>query len=371
MIVNSGRILANILLASTVAMQEPPLSEPARDTVTLAETEVLQRIAFGSCHDQRIPKITLPLLRKSHDVWDAIREERPDLMVLLGDNIYAKTEDPKVMQAEYEKLDSDPGFRRFRSGVPILATWDDNDYGFSDVGAEYRSKTQSQAIFLNFFGVPRSSPRWSREGIYDAVVYGKPGARTQIILLDTRYFRGPLVKRGADEPPPPPTRSGPYVPTSDTTATILGEAQWRWFADQIRVPAELRIIASSIQVISEEHGYEKWSNFPHERQRLLQLLRDAKSKGVIIISGDRHHAEISKMDGLLDFPLYDVTSSSLNKPRIWTLEANRHRVGEMYFQSNFGLLSIDWEAAVPAVNMEIHSLSGETVLSEMLPLSPN
>ncbi len=312
----------------------------------------------------KVPKVAIPFLARADDIWDAIRETKPDVMVLLGDNIYAKTEDMTVMKVEYAKLGADAGFKRLRQSVPILATWDDNDYGRSDVGAEYPQKAQSQAIFLEFFGVPKISPRWGREGIYDSVIVGPVGRRMQFILLDTRYFRGPLVKRGANEPPPPVDRAGPYVPTRDTSTTMLGAAQWKWLEEQLREPAELRLIASSIQVISEEHGYEKWANFPHERERLFRLIGETGAKGVVFLSGDRHHAEISRLDGVVDYPLYDVTSSSLNKPRLFTVEANKHRVGEMYFQSNFGLVSIKWEIETPSICVEIRDSSGNSVRTQ-------
>ncbi len=352
---NYAAILTSLLAVSTAGNDTPV------GTVPLDATKTITRIAFGSCHDQKMPKVTIPFFGAAHDIWDSIRETKPDVMVLLGDNIYAKTEDMDVMRGEYAKLEADEGFARFRRSVPILATWDDNDYGRSDVGAEYPKKTQSQAIFLEFFGVPKMSPRWGREGVYDSVVMGPAGRRVQIILLDTRYFRGPLVKRGPDEPTPPPDRRGPYVPTRDTSTTMLGEMQWKWLGEQLRVPAEIRIIASSIQVISEEQGYEKWANFPHERERLFKLVRETGAKGVVIVSGDRHHAEISKLEGVVDYPLYDVTSSSLNKPRMFTVEANRHRVGDMYFQSNFGLFTIDWASEKPVVQMEIRDSGGKPV----------
>lgn len=361
-------IIANLLAVSISALQEPG-PDAARPFVSLSESTVLQRIAFGSCHDQNIPKLSLPMFGVGRDIWTVIRESRPDVMVLLGDNVYAKTTDMQAMRAVYSKLAADEGFARLRMDVPILATWDDNDYGFSDVGAEYPKKSQSQAIFLEFFGVPKLSPRWRREGVYDAAVYGKPGARTQIIMLDTRYFRGPLVKRGSNEPRPPADRSGPYVPTDDTSTTILGAAQWKWLEEQLREPAELRIIGSSIQVISEEHGFEKWANFPHEREKLFRLIRETGANGVIFLSGDRHHAEISRLDGAADYPLYDLTSSSLNKPRLFTIEANKHRVGDMYFQSNFGLLTIEWEADRIIVLMEICKSNGKPVLSERMLIS--
>ncbi|GIT33654.1 MAG: hypothetical protein Ct9H300mP3_11850 [Gammaproteobacteria bacterium] len=57
-----------------------------------------------------------------------------------------------------------------------------------------------------------------------------------------------------------------------------------------------------------KHGFEKWSNFPHEKERLLSLIKQFK-KPVGLVSGDRHKAGIYKQDNL-----YELTSFSLNKP---------------------------------------------------------
>ena len=45
---------------------------------------------------------------------------------------------------------------------------------------------------------------------------------------------------------------------------------------KLRVPSELRIIASSIQVLSSNHGWETWGNFPNDKARLLNLLKNTK-----------------------------------------------------------------------------------------------
>jgi alkaline phosphatase D len=79
--------------------------------------------------------------------------------------------------------------------VPVLAVWDDHDYGANDAGAEYPMKAESQRMFLDFFGVAGDSPRRRRPGIYDARVFGPPGRRVQVILLDLRYFRSPFAGR--------------------------------------------------------------------------------------------------------------------------------------------------------------------------------
>ena len=142
------------------------------------------------------------------------------------------------------------------------------------------------------------------------------------------------------------------MPTSETTIPLLGEAQWDWLARQLRTPAKVRIIASSIQVVADEHGWECWGNYPHERQRLYDLINRTGAKGVIFISGDRHHVELSKeTDG--PYPLYDLTSSGLNQGDEGEHdEPNRHRIGKAYREPNFGIIRIDWRKRNPRITLE-------------------
>ncbi len=317
----------------------------------------VSRVAFGSCANQEEPQ----------PVWGAIAAAKPDLFLLLGDNVYADTEDPAVFRAKYEKQAAVPGFAALRSSVPILATWDDHDYGKSDGGAEFPGKVEAKRAFLEFLGEQASSPRRAREGVYDARVFGPEGRRVQVILLDTRWFRSVLKREEKDDGVP-----GPYVPNPDPAGTILGEAQWLWFAEQLRVPAELRIVASSIQVVAEDHGYEKWANLPRERAKLLRTLRASRATGVVFVSGDRHLAEVSMTDeGDLGYPVYDVTASALNRSsKSWRrYEANRHRVATMNWGDNFGVIEVDWAAADPAVRLQIRDSSGEVTINTKILLS--
>ena len=53
------------------------------------------------------------------------------------------------------------------------------------------------------------------------------------------------------------------------------------------------------------------------RERLLSLLRDTRAAGVVVLSGDRHYAELSVLEGSpLGYPLYDLTSSTIT---VWPL----------------------------------------------------
>lgn len=240
----------------------------------------------------------------------------------------------------------------------MLAVWDDHDYGENDAGIEYPKKAESQQIFLDFLGEPKDSMRRKTPGIYDAVTIGPKGKRVQFILLDTRYFRTALKRN-----PNRQKGKGPYGPNESDQAEILGKAQWEWLEKTLRTPADVRVIASSIQIVSTTHGWETWGNFPKERQRLFELLKKTKANGVIVLSGDRHSAEISRLEGVLPYPLFDVTASAMNQTLRPDNEENPHRIGDRYFKENFGLLKIDWSKPKPSITMEIRDLHGNAVRS--------
>ncbi len=337
--------------------------------LSVSAQELLQRIAFGSCAKQDKPQ----------PIWDAVVETKPQLFLFIGDNIYGDTEDMAVLKQKWDLLGAQPGYQKLKQTCPVLATWDDHDYGANDAGAEYPKKRESQQLFQDFFDVPKDSPRRKQEGVYHAEVIGPPGRRVQIILLDARYFRGPL-KIGFKPGEPGDGFRGKYAPNTDPSATVLGDMQWKWLAQQLKTPADVRVLCCSYQLLPDEHGSEAWGNFPLERKRLLNLIRDTKAKGVVVISGDRHLAELMRLapDAAgIGYPLYEVTSSSLNAPSgnltkagvRFANEVNSYRVGLTYFDTNFGLIDIDWLQPSPLIRLQVRDEKGGVVLQQRVKLS--
>lgn len=314
---------------------------------SVVSPERIDSIAFGSCAGQNAPQ----------PVWDAVHALSPDVFLLLGDNVYADTSNMDIMRAAYDKLAAIPGFQKVRDSTRLLATWDDHDYGANDAGAEFPAKYDSEDVFENFFGFPDNHPARSRDGVYSAWEFGPDNQRVQIILLDTRFFRSPLKSATVDG-------RERYVPNNNPKATLLGDEQWNWLAKQFQRPATVRIVASSIQFIPEEHDWEKWANIPAERQRFLNLINKENAGGVVLVSGDRHLAEISRLDEA-PYPLYEVTSSSLNRSGGGSdSEPNQHRVaGNNYRANNFGHIKIDWNNSPPTIRLEIRSENGKIVRS--------
>jgi len=327
-------------------------------TRTTAE-EPLTRIAFGSCANENRPQ----------PVWEAINELKPQLFIFMGDNVYADSADPAKLKGSYDGLAAIPEFAKLRQNTPILATWDDHDYGRNDVGAEWEGKEASKTAFMEFFDTPGDSPLRKRGGVYNAKIFGPEGKRVQVILLDTRWFRGPLRKMTKEEVKAERAKTGKkvgrYLPDEQSDSSMLGDEQWQWLAAELKKPAELRLLVSSIQVIPNEHGWEKWGNLPKERKKLLDTIRD-NATNVVILSGDRHLSEISLLppetDGGPFYPLYEVTASGLNQTGL-PEEVNRFRVEgtEVYNQPNFGLIEVDWDKEDPSLTLEIRDVDGKAV----------
>lgn len=314
------------------------------------KTFTLQHIAFGSCANQE----------KRLDILDKVVAEQPQLFIFLGDNIYGDTEDMSAMQAKYNQLAAQPAYQNLQAATQIVATWDDHDYGHDDMGKEYPMKTESKKLFLDFFKEPAASERRKHEGIYTSYMFGEDGKRVQVILLDCRNFRDSLCFKKH------PKIWGEYQKCTDTTKTMLGETQWQWLEQELQKPADVRLIGSSTMFLVDYNGWEAWMNFPHENERMLQLIKKTNANGVIFISGDIHHGEISKREVPGLYPIYDITSSGLTH-YVWFANKNKYRVGTAFCQLNYGTAHFNWEDR--SVLFEIKNKRGKTVRKQNIWLS--
>jgi alkaline phosphatase D len=313
------------------------------NTTTADQQKTITTIAFGSCSDQKRPQ---PL-------WDDILAQKPEVWIWLGDNIYGDSESMDTLKAKYNKQKSNPVYQQLRKTTSVIGVWDDHDYGVNDGGKEYPRKKESQQLMLDFMDVAASSPQRTRESGYSSHVYGRNGQRVKVILLDGRYFRDPLKKNGKDNVP-------------DPSADMLGETQWKWLETELTgSDADVHIIGCGVQFLPEEHPYEKWGNFPTSRQRFLNLLSKTKPKGAMLISGDRHMAEVSKVKlSGMDYDLFDITSSGLTHVSKPHEEPNRHRVGEIVTKLNYGLITINWDKKPLSATVKINGDENATYLTQ-------
>jgi alkaline phosphatase D len=320
-----GALTAGATLAGCARPSQPPAAGPAAPGRL--------RIAIASCCDQNKPQ----------PIWDAVLAEAPDHMVFAGDNVYASTQpfDIAQLRAAYAMQSRVDNFRRLRERVPHSAIWDDHDYGLNDGGAEFVHKQASKDAFVDFWALPADDERRSREGLHHARWLVRDGRRVQLIVLDTRWWRSrlkPTDQRGA-------RGKERFLPDADPAKTLLGATQWAWLEQRLREPADAHVLVSSIQLLADGHGFERWGNLPLERERFFRSLKASAAKGVVIVSGDRHIGALYHHTGpQAGYPLWEMCSSGVTHPWASADEPGPNRVGPLVRERHYGLVEFDFSA---------------------------
>ena len=323
---------------------------PAQDTA-------LSRILVGSCHDEEEAGPTATL--------EQIASEEADLFLMIGDNVYGDKDgmayannqaDLDELRESFAELAAREDFQAVRASHPMMVAWDDHDYGANDAGREFPFRRLAERIHERFWGLENKDVgAWP--GTYYARSFGQEGQRTQIIMLDTRFFRSALTPTDAYGA----KGKERYLPSTDPKQDMLGNDQWTWLENQLQKPADLRLIVSSIQVLpTEAHGWEAWSRLPIEQQRLYDLIGETEANGVVFVSGDRHTSFLYRSETALPYPAYELTASSMNVSFAETSdEMDPTQIGEGFPPENYGAIGIDW--AQGEVALEIKNAAGETV----------
>lgn len=333
---NSGRL--RLVSSSGASVDVSALADFYNETT-------ISRIAFGSC------SYSFP--NKPQPLWEHISKQKPDLWVWLGDAVYADTKiapltwtpSPLVeMVGKFNALKYSVEYQKFLgSGIRVLGVWDDHDYGMNNGGKNYKNRLQAQGIYLDFLDEPVDSLRRKREGTYASYIFGSGDKRVKLILLDTRSH----LRWGTD-------------------CDILGKEQWEWLQMQLSDtnPAQLTVIGSGIQVLSDTPYTDKWISCPSSYDRLMWLLQ--RNPRVMLLSGDVHFGEFACLNNTsTGYPLYEITSSGLTGTCVswisteicrWLLTNIGHssrRTHEFVTEINYGLITVNWDDLPVSVTVEV------------------
>lgn len=227
-----------------------------------------------------------------YQIFDAIADQKPDLMLWLGDTLYLREADADSawgIAARHRQVRAFPPLQRLLRTTHHYAIWDDHDYGPNNANASYVLKPASLELFKRYwpnpsFGLPEAPGIFTRFAWHDV----------EFFLLDDRWYRN------SDRAPDTPDK------------VMLGAAQLAWLKDALlSSPATFKVIANGSQLFNDVSRAEGWQHFPAERQAFLDWLRDARIDGLVFLSGDRHRTELARSERPGAYPLYELTCSPL------------------------------------------------------------
>ncbi len=276
-----------------------------------------------------------------NQTWQAIEANKPQLLLLLGDNIYLEEGEfgnvPKI-EAKYQRLLLSEPFRRLYDSGRILATWDDHDFGENNSDSDYKFRPQSYAAFKKMWTHNPAPPK----GLPDSLAFRKDFKGIRILVPDVRSFRRIPGKEGAG---------------------MFGKEQLQWLRQEIAGAGnKIVVFASGTQVLSDRDDSEALRSYPEEFKALIEALEQRKSPS-IILSGDRHYAELLQSRTPNDVVLFEATSSPIAAEfrRPSDIGTESERIALVAEKRNFGLLHIPEKGEKGAIRVEIRGEHNEVL----------
>lgn len=263
-----------------------------------------------------------------YQIFESIARKSPDFMLWLGDNVYLREPDWNSWTGIVGRYTHDraiPELQPLLGSTHHYAIWDDHDYGPNNSDRSFWNKTQTKKAFELFW----ANPSTGVDGAEGITTFFK-WADIDFFLLDNRYNRSPNERKSGSK-------------------TILGKNQLEWLKDALAASnVTFKFVAMGGQFLNDAAQYEMYTSygFEKERQEILDFIYQENIKGVIFLTGDRHHTELSYLPSKNNPDIYDVTISPFTSgPHTMAdREVNSYRVdGTLVMKRNFGLFEINTE----------------------------
>lgn len=219
-------------------------------------------------------------------MWNCLKLQNPDLIFFIGDTCYADQSSdgtPLGFWQRYTETRNRLGVFRQQVLTPILASWDDHDFGKNNSDGSFIHKKFMRELFSMFWLFPEEKNYRRDMGIYqDFTAFGQ-----KFYLMDCRYFRSP--------------------------DTHYGSAQEEMLFDSLNQNDLPSWLMNGSQFFG---GYLKKESYEHMQnasfKKFCQQLSTVKAP-VCFVSGDIHYSELMQIESeILGYQTYELTSSSIH-----------------------------------------------------------
>lgn len=291
-------------------------------------------------------------------VWGTIDSFEPDVLLLLGDNVYSDDpESPAMQRYCYYRRQSQPGFRDLVSRTPVFAIWDDHDFSTDDSwGGPLIDLPVWKRPVWNVFRQNWVNPSYGGGQEQPGVWFDFSVGDVHFIMLDGRYYRTDAGRRGGD---------------GIETATMLGPAQKAWLKQTLaESEGTFKVLVSPVpwdfRAKSGRAGLDTWRGYAEERKEILDFVEDQRIEGLVLVSADRHRSDAWRIERPGGYPLYEFNSSRMTNEHV------HPEMEEALFSYNekqsFGRITFDTQSETPAVSYDVITIDGEIVHTLALPL---
>ena len=303
-----------------VLIDDRARSAAAPSFVTPPPPDTVGRLRFAVTSCVGLPEDAAP-------AWAELAKIPIDLLLQLGDNVYAGSTDPEVQRRTYYAHRRIPAHRAVVARTPSLAIWDDWDYAGNNSDGAAAGKERSLKTFKQLWPNPGFGQA-SDPGVYFKASWGD----VDFFMLDGRYHRSP--NDSAD----------------DGQKTMLGAVQLAWLKRELAASdATFKFLASGGEWQSRGRD-DSWRNFLRERDELFRFIEERGITGVILLSGDRHVTAGYQVLGRF----VEVTSGPFGAEN----HEPPYNPDEMFMLHDDGnffvVFEVDTTAAEPALGLEIH-----------------
>ncbi len=311
-------------------------------------------VAAGSCAYVNEPPYDRPgkPYGSNYQIFTKINDQKPDLMLWLGDNVYYREVDwftRTGMIHRNTQARSLPELQPLLASASHFAIWDDHDYGPNDSDGTFVHKDMAYEVFQNFWGNPSFGVQ-GRKGCTTMFQYND----VEFFLLDDRYFRTP------NDCSECPNRS------------MLGKEQLDWMCGALAASrAPFKMVAVGGQVLTTSKSGETFSNlYPEERAYILDFIEKEKIKGVVFLTGDRHFTELSLVKNKAGISVYDLTASPFTSGTFAdaaTKELNDNRVeGTVVTVHNFATLHFSGPRKQRQLTIKVFDYEGKELWAKSI-----
>ncbi|MCH7963266.1 MAG: alkaline phosphatase D family protein [Bacteroidetes bacterium] len=351
-----------------------------------------------------------------YNIFEKIEQSSPSFVALLGDQMYSDYDgnlnelelylnNDSIRQAMVEEgeiiLDDktvlgafrnkynrvfDVNFQNMVSSIPLMAIWDDHDYGLDNSDRTYPYKKEARKVFKENF--PDYSFVVKDGGIY----YKFSIADVDIFVLDTRWYRSPMQNEDGE------------------MKTMLGSEQLEWLLIELKnSKAKFKIVFSSVpsndyggDTSSGRDGFDSWMGYTFERNKILSFIEKNQIYGVMIFSGDQHYPSshilnwksplnyVSRTDSSIEYSfenlgtaVFDFSASPLHYRKTtghllipanqedphfsyeifrpeWAMPEKVEYNDDIIITSVYGVAEIDTESSTANVTVKFYELNSET-----------